>query len=321
MPTTGNSESADVTSDQESRSRLFRLIRKLSINEWLTLLVGVGTLLLSIGSLAVAYWTYRVSADSTDIKSAIGRLSDLATQTKRQADHSGSEIGILKSELKESTAQTQALADQAGATSKIASADNQAALAAVKSLGIQNSTFSESFRPKLDITGLQYEDFLETTSDIKLSIGLEMRNTGNVTASAIAWAARLRPYSDVGPYQRISCETTDRVIQRTSANPLMRFGATQPAANAPTMTFNLVEPIKPFQTPAIWGSSGKDYLAIMVVGCVSYTGRGSNIHHIRFAYAVGEARAGEWQYIDAVPQTIPKDRLRIGTMPAGISDD
>src|ERR1700733_4813484 len=52
---------------------------RLTLNEWLTLLVG-------LGSLVVGYLGYLNALDTTDIKKAVGNLSTLATQTKRQAD-------------------------------------------------------------------------------------------------------------------------------------------------------------------------------------------------------------------------------------------
>jgi hypothetical protein len=54
-------------------------LRRLTINEWLTFFVASG-------SLAVSILTWRTVADTSDIKTAIGNLTELATQTKRQAD-------------------------------------------------------------------------------------------------------------------------------------------------------------------------------------------------------------------------------------------
>ena len=67
------SDDGEESSSRPSRSFLSRP------SEWLTFLVAAG-------SLAVAFPTYRNAADTSDIKNAIGNLSELATQTKRQAD-------------------------------------------------------------------------------------------------------------------------------------------------------------------------------------------------------------------------------------------
>jgi hypothetical protein len=60
---------------------------RLDINQWLTFLVG-------FGSLVVSYMTYRNAADTSDIKNAIGNLSELATQTKRQADATSEQLAL-----------------------------------------------------------------------------------------------------------------------------------------------------------------------------------------------------------------------------------
>lgn len=82
-PTLGSHEAGSADSannggdDNRNPSRNF--LSRLTANEWLTFLVA-------IGSLAVSILTWRTVADTSDIKSAIGNLADLATQTKRQAD-------------------------------------------------------------------------------------------------------------------------------------------------------------------------------------------------------------------------------------------
>jgi hypothetical protein len=82
-PTLGSHEagSADSTNNggDDNRNPSRNFLSRLTTNEWLTFLVA-------IGSLAVSILTWRTVADTSDIKSAIGNLADLATQTKRQAD-------------------------------------------------------------------------------------------------------------------------------------------------------------------------------------------------------------------------------------------
>jgi hypothetical protein len=69
------------------RNFLFRL----SVNEWLTF--GIAAL-----SLFISYLTYRNAADTSDIKSAIGNLSELAVQTKRQADATNGQLAEMSYE-------------------------------------------------------------------------------------------------------------------------------------------------------------------------------------------------------------------------------
>ena len=74
----GSADSANNGGDS-NRNPPRNFLRRLTVNEWLTFLVGSG-------SLAVSILTWRTVADTSDIKTAIGNLSELATQTKRQAD-------------------------------------------------------------------------------------------------------------------------------------------------------------------------------------------------------------------------------------------
>jgi hypothetical protein len=87
-------------------------LRRLTTNEWLTFLVAVG-------SLVVSFLTYRNAADTSDIQHAIGNLSELATQTKRQADNTHEQLGAvrdqvsaLKDQAEEAKLQTAAIAKQ-----------------------------------------------------------------------------------------------------------------------------------------------------------------------------------------------------------------
>ena len=63
--------------------------------------------------------TYRNAADTSDIQHAIGNLSELATQTKRQADNTHEQLGAvrdqvsaLKDQAEEAKLQTAAIAKQ-----------------------------------------------------------------------------------------------------------------------------------------------------------------------------------------------------------------
>jgi hypothetical protein len=64
-------------------------LRRLTINEWLTFLVGVG-------SLFVSYLTYKNAADTSDLKGAVQNLTNLAVDTTRQADASQEQLKVLK---------------------------------------------------------------------------------------------------------------------------------------------------------------------------------------------------------------------------------
>jgi hypothetical protein len=78
------SDSPNNSSDRTQGNRPNFLCRLnflcgLNTNEWLTLLLG-------LGSLAISALTYRTAADTTDLKSAVANLSTLAKQAARQAN-------------------------------------------------------------------------------------------------------------------------------------------------------------------------------------------------------------------------------------------
>lgn len=59
--------------------KLWRFFKRLNISAWANVLVGVG-------SLVVSCFTYKVSADTSDLKQAVGKLTALASESRRQAD-------------------------------------------------------------------------------------------------------------------------------------------------------------------------------------------------------------------------------------------
>lgn len=92
------------------------LIRKrLCKNEWLTTLIGIGSFVVAVGSLCVAWLTYQTSKDTKDIKNAVTTLSDLAKQNKRQADNSDLTAKKLADQLGEMKEQTNAFSISAQA--------------------------------------------------------------------------------------------------------------------------------------------------------------------------------------------------------------
>jgi hypothetical protein len=84
--TNGSNEGSD---SNERPPRYF--FPRATINEFLAFV-------LSAASLAVSYLTYRVVADTSDIKSAIHNLSELATQAQRQADATRGQLDEMRDE-------------------------------------------------------------------------------------------------------------------------------------------------------------------------------------------------------------------------------
>jgi hypothetical protein len=101
---TGGTDGAHERGDNGERPPR-NFLRRLTTNEWLTFFVG-------FSSLVVSFMTYRNAADTSDIKTAIGNLSELATQTKRQADAMQEQLAAVRSQAEEAKLQTAAIAKQ-----------------------------------------------------------------------------------------------------------------------------------------------------------------------------------------------------------------
>jgi len=114
--TNGNQEGAPNTSDDGSdqgKHRPRNFLGRLSINEWLTFFVG-------LGSLVISYFTYQNAADTKDIKDAVSNLSTLATQTKRQADFTKGQLDQVRREADAVSGQLDEMKKQTGAFQKSA---------------------------------------------------------------------------------------------------------------------------------------------------------------------------------------------------------
>ncbi len=68
----------ELDAPREAQSGAFGFLGRLTVNEWLTLLVGVG-------SLVVSYLTYRNATDTSDLKNAVTGLTNLVTEAHGQA--------------------------------------------------------------------------------------------------------------------------------------------------------------------------------------------------------------------------------------------
>lgn len=91
-----------------SDSPALRFLGRLTINEWLTFLVG-------LGSLAVALLTYLNAADTSDLKAAVKGLTTLAYQASIQASQTKREADALRDQLTEVRHQSTLLQTQANA--------------------------------------------------------------------------------------------------------------------------------------------------------------------------------------------------------------
>jgi hypothetical protein len=131
-PSEGRTADAGDSPPSNRAQETRRLAREMNLNEAITLFVsGVG-LVVAIGSLVVAYFTYRVTADTTEIKSAIKNLSSLATQTKRSADAQQGQLGLLGQQVQQVKAQTGAISEQTNAIKASSAAAVKSAAAEIK---------------------------------------------------------------------------------------------------------------------------------------------------------------------------------------------
>lgn len=106
-------------------------LKRLSVNEWLTFLVGLSSLVVGVGSLVVSYQSYIASQDNRDIRKAITNLAVLAQQTKRQADSSDQQLEVLKEQALDQRQQTKAISDQTVAITGSATATVKSAQAQI----------------------------------------------------------------------------------------------------------------------------------------------------------------------------------------------
>jgi hypothetical protein len=87
----------------------------MSLSEWLTFGVGAASLLVSIATIVI-------TISNQDTAKAVARLSDLAEQTKRQADGQAAQIKELKRQSDEVALQTKAISEQTEAIKSSAAA-------------------------------------------------------------------------------------------------------------------------------------------------------------------------------------------------------
>lgn len=88
--------------------RFAKSLRSMDANQWLTLMVA-------FASLGVAIASYLNSADTRELQGAVGRLAELAKQTKRNGDFQGRQLAIMSAQRPFVERQANAAADAATA--------------------------------------------------------------------------------------------------------------------------------------------------------------------------------------------------------------
>lgn len=74
-----------------------RFLSRRAVGEWLTALIG-------LGSLAVSFLTYKNAADTSDLKNAVANLTTLASEARRQADAMRDQAKAMQGQLDQMTA-------------------------------------------------------------------------------------------------------------------------------------------------------------------------------------------------------------------------
>lgn len=189
----GHADAADEGGDRRT-SRDGRLLQRLTLSEWLTLLVAVG-------SLAVSGLTYLNAADTADLKKAVGSLTALASQTKRQADAANGQIGELRRQAMSSEAQVLLLQDQLQAGQDQADSTRNLAAAAAGSAEAaraQTQLLRDERRPWLEVSSPKITGFVTELGDEFQYFTVDVAATGqrpalriHVVSTLVVWPQRM----------------------------------------------------------------------------------------------------------------------------------
>ena len=126
-------------------------LKRLSINQKITLALTASSVLVGLASLVVSIVAVMIASNSQDIKVAIANLSQLATQTKRQADNASGQLGALREQVEEARAQTKAISDQTEAIKSSSDANIKSATAQQKMADVT----AKAQVPDVDLRELQ----------------------------------------------------------------------------------------------------------------------------------------------------------------------
>ncbi|HLZ75453.1 hypothetical protein [Phenylobacterium sp.] len=199
-----------------------RRYRGLTVAEWLTAGVGLGSVVIGIGSLAVAWLTYENGKDTRDIKRAIASLTTLAEQTKRQADNSAGQLAVLRDQVGETRRQTTAIEASATANAKSAEAQRKAA-------DIDVSTTRAALTLS-DPNIFLYSGEIDENATILVKIRPEFSNIGSTSI-----------YLGAGEYHIFIGGGLPAVPPNTPTN---RFGGANDLVSQPHSTFGPTDPIE-----------------------------------------------------------------------------
>jgi hypothetical protein len=176
---------------EDERPTYKMLWREIRIVDLINCFVG-GVMLL------VAIATYRVASDTSDIKTAISNLSELANQTKRQADAMSDQLGAIREQvtaLKEQAAeakrQTEAISQQTEAIKASSDANIKSAVAQQKMAEVA----AQAQKPDVDLFELTLNGLDSKPDDngmVTLALMYRFRDTGGsaLTVKAVRYGVQ-----------------------------------------------------------------------------------------------------------------------------------
>ncbi len=275
---------------ESRRSKIWRIILDV-IN------VGVG-----IGTLLVAIAAYRVASDTSDIKNAVGNISTLATQTKRQADETHNQVVAVQS-------QADILKRQLAAMERLADASQG-----------QISEMRSEQRPQIAFEAMSAIQPLAFRADgtALLSVAFQLKNLGRTVADVVTINGTLYARSDnnVEEVRRKACSTYDK---NPTGGRLQGFnimqGEEMPVKHFFTMS---ASDVAKWKAGAI-SATGHSVIP-MVVGCADYIFDDRH-HQTPFVYEMDRSGAGSQGFILIDPKAgdVPANELVFAIPPWFVS--
>jgi hypothetical protein len=249
-------------------------------------LVGVGTLLVAIAA-------YLVASDTSDIKSAVGNISALATQTKRQADETHNQVVAVQG-------QADILKRQLTAMERLADASQG-----------QVSEMRAEQRPQVAIEGTGAIQPLNFHADGSAMLGMEfqLKNLGHTIAGVVTVYGALYARSDnnVEEVRRKACATHDK---SPTGSQWQGFNIMQGEEISVKHFFKMsASDVTKWKTPGHFGVSGLSAIP-MVVGCVDYMFDDRH-HQTPFVYEMDRSGAGPQGFVSINPKDgdVPANQL------------
>jgi hypothetical protein len=162
---------------EDSRPTYKTLWREIRIIDLINCFVGVAMLIVAIAA-------YYIASNTSDIKSAISNLSDLAIQTKRQADAMSDQLGAVREQvaaLKEQAAETKLQTEAISQQTAAIKASSDANIKSAKAQQTLAEVTARAQRPDVDLMELEISG-LNNAPDkdgiVPVNLTWRFRNTG-----------------------------------------------------------------------------------------------------------------------------------------------